>query len=58
MNTYIDSKGRTWHKFSISYRHELDEMTFSFDIWAIDYDDALERLAFIKENAKLDGKVI
>ena len=58
MNTYIDDKGRTWHKFSATYTHELDEQTFSFDIWAIDHGDAVERLEFIKSNGKIEGMII
>ena len=58
MNTYTDSKGRTWHKFSLTYTHELDDQTFSFDIWAIDHADAVERLEFIKSNGRIEGMII
>jgi hypothetical protein len=56
--TYIDEKGRTWNKFTISYKHEIDDMTFSFQIWAIDYADAVERLEMIKANGKVDGQLV
>jgi hypothetical protein len=56
--TYIDEKGRTWNEFTISYRHELDNMTFSFKIWAIDMADAIERLEMIKANGVVDGEII
>ena len=56
--TYIDEKGRTWNEFTISYRHELDNMQFSFTIWAIDMADAIERLEMIKLNGVVDGKKV
>jgi hypothetical protein len=55
--TFKDEKGRTWSEFTVSYRHELDDQTFSFTIWAIDIADAIERLEMIKANARLDGKL-
>lgn len=54
----IDDKGRTWYKFTASYRHELDDQTLTFEIWAIDFADAVERLDFIKSNGKIDGKLV
>jgi hypothetical protein len=57
-HTYIDEKGRTWNEFRVSYRHELDDVTFSFSIWAIDIADAIERLEMIKANGVVDGKLI
>jgi streptogramin lyase len=56
--TFIDNKGRTWNEFTVSYRHELDDQTFSFTIWAIDIADAIERLEMIKANGVVDGKLI
>jgi Neuraminidase (sialidase) len=56
--TITDDNGHTWHKFSVSYRHEIDDQSFSFDIWAIDFADAVERLEFIKSNGKVDGKIL
>lgn len=55
---YIDEKGRTWHKYAVDFTHELDERTFSFDIWAIDWADALERVEFIKKNARLAFQIL
>jgi hypothetical protein len=57
-HTFIDEKGRTWNEFTVSYRHELDDVTFSFSIWAIDIADAIERLDMIKANGVVDGKLI
>jgi hypothetical protein len=56
--TFIDEKGRTWNEFTVSYRHELDDVTFSFTIWAIDIADAIERLEMIKANGVVDGQLI
>ena len=56
--TYIDEKGRTWNKFTVSYTHELDNQSFSFSIWAIDIADAIERLEMIKANGKVDGQLV
>jgi hypothetical protein len=56
--TYIDNRGRTWHPFTVSYTHELDDQTFSFTIWAIDIADAIERLDMIKANGVVDGQLI
>jgi Neuraminidase (sialidase) len=56
--TITDDNGHTWHKFTVSYRHEIDDQSFSFDIWAIDFADAVERLEFIKSNGKVDGKIL
>lgn len=56
--TYIDEKGRTWKLFSVGYRHELDDQTFGFEIWAIDFADAEERVEFIKKNAKLEYQIL
>lgn len=58
MNTYTDNKGRTWHKFSVAYTHELDDQAFSFDIWVIDHAGAFKRLEFIKSNGKIEGMII
>lgn len=55
---YIDEKGRTWHKYSVEFTHELDDQVFSFHIWAIDWADALERVEFIKSNARLAYQVL
>lgn len=55
---YIDPQGRTWHPFSVSYRHPIDEMEFTFKIWAIDYADAAERVEYLRQNAVLDGQII
>lgn len=55
--TYIDEKGRTWKKFAVDFTHELDDQLFTFDIWAIDLADALERVEFIKKNARLAHKI-
>ena len=57
MSKAIDDKGRTWHKFTASYHHELDDQALTFEIWAIDFADAVERLEFIKSNGKIDGKL-
>lgn len=56
--TVYDDAGRTWHLFSVTYHHPLDNQTFSFSIYAIDHADAEERLEFIKHNAFVDGKII
>ena len=56
--TYIDEKGRTWKLFSVCYTHEIDEQKFSFEIWAIDFADAEERVEYIKKNAKLEYQVL
>ena len=56
--SFIDNKGRTWNEFCIAYRHELDDQTFTFRIWAIDYADAVDRLEMIKSNSKVDGQFI
>jgi hypothetical protein len=56
--TYIDEKGHKWNEFTISYRHEIDDMTFTFTIWAIDFADAIERLEMIKANGKVDGQLV
>lgn len=58
MTSYIDERGRTWHKFSLEYRHEIDDMTFSIEIWAIYFADAEERLQFIKQNGKIYGRIL
>jgi streptogramin lyase len=55
--TFKDEKGRTWSEFTVSYRHEIDEMTMNFTILAINFADAQERLDLIKANARLDGKL-
>jgi hypothetical protein len=55
--TFKDEKGRTWSEFTVSYKHELDDQTFSFTIWAIDIADAIERLEMIKANGVVDGKL-
>lgn len=57
MNTYTDSKGRTWQKFAIEYKHEVDDMVFVFDIWAIDWADAEERLNYINQNGHVLGRI-
>ena len=55
---YIDPKGRTWHPFTVSYTHEIDNQSFSFTIWAIDHADAVERLQYIRQNGKIDGQIM
>lgn len=55
---FIDEKGRVWQEYLLSYKHELDDQSFSFSIWAIDYADAVERLEFIKANGKVDGVLL
>ncbi len=55
--THIDIKGRTWHEFTCSYLHPLDDQKLSFTIWAIDFADAQERLKFIGEVGIVDGKL-
>lgn len=58
MAEFIDDKGRTWNEFTVTYRHELDNQTFSFTIWAIDFADAVERLEMIKANGVVDGQLM
>ena len=55
---YIDEKGRTWHPFTVSYVHGIDNQSFSFTIWAIDHADAVERLQYIRQNGKIDGQIV
>ena len=56
-NTYKDAQGIVWQKFIMEYRHEVDGMTFTIDLWAVDFADAAERLEFIKQNGKIIGRV-
>lgn len=60
---YVDDNGNKWQRFSISFRHESvveskREQSFSFDIWALDHEDAERRLESIRQNAKVDGGVM
>lgn len=56
--TFIDHKGRTWQLYSVQYTHPIDEQIFTFEIWAIDQADAIERVEYIKQNAVLAGQII
>lgn len=56
--TYIDSQGRTWHEFTVEYRHELDDLTYGITLWAIDFADAQERLGYIGTNGKITGQLV
>jgi len=58
VHKFIDDKGRTWQEFTCSYTHPLDDQTFSFSIWAIDFADAVERLKIIGEAGKVDGALV
>lgn len=55
---YIDPEGHTWHPFTVSYKHEIDNQSFSFTIWAIDRTDAVERLQYVRTNGKIDGQIV
>ena len=56
-HTHIDDKGRTWHEFTCSYKHEIDDLSYTFSIWAIDFADAAERLNYIGSNGVVDGAI-
>lgn len=56
--THVDKHGRTWDEYTIQYTHDIDDMKFSFNIFAIDYADAIERLQYIRDNAIITGKLI
>lgn len=55
---YIDPKGRTWNPFTVSFRNEIDDQSFSFTIFAIGIAHAEEQLEWIKTNGKLDGQIV
>lgn len=55
---YIDEAGRTWLKFTVSFRNEIDDMTFSISLWAIDLAHAEDQLHWLKQNGKVDGQIV
>ena len=55
---YIDTSGIKWLPFSVSFRNEIDDQDFSFNIWAVDMAHAEEQLQCIKTNGKLDGQIV
>lgn len=57
MHKYTDERGINWQEFTCSYTHELDGQEFSFTIWAVDFEDAQERLKFIGSNGTIDGEL-
>lgn len=56
--TYIDVAGRTWHMFTLQWRNEIDDQTFSVGIWAIDLAHAWDQLGWIKQNGHINGQVM
>lgn len=48
--------GVEWFQFAVSFRHE--ERTYEFHIWALNQQDADERVASIKGTARQNGQVL
>lgn len=55
-SVFIDDCGRKWLKFSVEFKNEIDNQTFSFDVWGIDLAHAKEQLDWIKENGNIAGQ--
>ena len=51
---YTDTDGIIWTKYSLTYHHDVDDRTFSLDLYAVDLADAIERLEYIKQNGKIE----
>jgi hypothetical protein len=47
--------GEKWYKFLASY--EFRGNRYTLDFWALDMDDAKERIDAIKNTLKLDGQI-
>lgn len=54
---FTDDAGRQWYVFAIQYRHEIDDMTLSAYILAIDHAHAEEQLEFIRANGYVSANV-
>lgn len=54
MISKLDSKGRTWCLYKANYVHPVDSMLIPIRFWAIDYEDAKERIMYIKETLRLE----
>lgn len=53
---FVDANGVTWYRFTAIYTdNKGSEMSFGF--WALNHDDAKERLNAIKNNAFIFGQV-
>lgn len=55
---YIDEQGRTWLPFSLEWRNEIDDQTFSTTLWAIDLAHAQDQLDHIKLNGRITGQIV
>lgn len=53
---FVDKHGK-WFTFIVDFHDDELDADYSFHIWARDFDDAERRLAKIKENAKVVGKL-
>lgn len=54
--TYTDDKGRVWNLFDVKYYHPLDDSWLSFQLWAIDHADAVDRLQYLA-SAEVIGQI-
>lgn len=52
---FRDERGQRWFKFTCSYRDGQDE--FSFEVWALNAEDAQRRMVLIAQSGKVDGQV-
>lgn len=50
-----DDGGTKWFKFTCSYTDGTAQ--FSFELWALDGDDARRRLSLIATTGKVDGQL-
>lgn len=55
---YIDESGRTWLPFTASFLNEIDGLTFSFTIYAIDAAHAEDQMHWLRQNGKIDGELL
>lgn len=52
---YQDDRGQRWFKFTCSYKDEQDE--YSFEIWALNAEDAQRRMVLISQSGKVGGQL-
>ena len=54
---FRDDAGRQWFVYCIQFRHEIDDMTLSAYILAIDYAHACEQLEYIRSHGYVSNRI-